>query len=569
MIQRVAMHQTTGQNEHSAPTCRHRGVVIIVVTIVIVLVSLAAYGFLTLMSDENMAAAARGDQLQAEAMAASGREYLAALLETPRAGRPEGAEYGDLPDVFGPIVVDTDETEDVSLAEQPVRQGRFCILTGQVSTPDQTSGVPESSWRRGYVNESAKLNLVTLALWDRRFSGFGHEALMNLPGMDESTADAILDWIDPDNKQRPLGAEADYYSGLDPPVTPRNGPPESLEELLQVRGVTRERLFGLDLNQNFRVDDWEANLAGQEAQTGATEEVIPWSAFLTVYSGERDVSYEGRPRVQLNQKDLGKLQSQLAEVLPPAWANFIVAYRQYGRYKGSGRAVDASNYAPNLSRPGKVRIRSPLDLIGVRVRIPRKKKSRAGGQGSAQGKGKGKRRGRGKGKAKDRRPAKSQEFVLTSPFSRDPTQMRDYLPKLMDATTVGTGRPLFGRVNINLAPRTVLLGVPGIDAALVERILAARSMAPAEEAGRHDPTWLLTEGLVDLAQMRRLLPYVTTGGDVGRAQIIGFYDRRSPVMRLETVIDATELPARQVYYKDLRPLGRGPLDDVLELTKMP
>lgn len=511
-------------------TSRRRGVVIIVVTIVIALVSLSAYGFLTLMSDENMAAAARGDQLQADAMAASGREYLAALLETPRAGRPPGADFEDLPDVFGPIVVDTDATEDVSLAEQPVRQGRFCILASQHTELDG------STWRRGYVNESAKLNLASLALWDRRYPGFGHEALMNLPGMDESTADAILDWIDTDNQQRPLGAEAEYYSGLTPPVTPRNGPPESLEELLQVRGVTRERLLGLDLNQNYRIDDWESALAGQEAATGSTEEVVPWCSFLTVYSGERDESFVGRARVQLNQKDLGKLQSQLGEVLTPSWGNFIVAYRQYGRYSGSGRVVDSSSYTPDLSRPGKVRIRSPLDLIGVRVRIPLSKKK---------------------------------SLVISSPFSRDPNQMRDYLPKLIDATTVGRGGPIPGRVNINLAPREVLLGVPGIDAALVERILAARSMASADDVGRNEPTWLLTEGLVELSQMRRLLPYVTTGGDVGSAQIIGFYDRRSPLMRLSVVIDATEVPARQVYYKDLRPLGRGPLADVLELSEKP
>ena len=69
--------------------------------------------------------------------------------------------------------------------------------------------------------------------------------------------------------------------------------------------------------------------------------------------------------------------------------------------------------------------------------------------------------------------------------------------------------------------------------------------------------------------MQRLEPWVTAGGDVGRAQIIGYYDLRSPFMRFETVVDGTVRPARQVYYKDLRRLGRGVLGDVISVTGTP
>jgi hypothetical protein len=519
-------------------------VVIVVVTIVIVLVSLAAYGFLTLMRTENKAAHARGDQLQAQAVAGSGREYLAAMLEAPRAYRPEGAETGDLPEIFGPLVVDSGITGDLDAVSSPgsmdalsssegppVRQGRFCILAPHAGETGETT------FRRGYVNESAKLNLHALAWWDRRRSGAGREALMGLPGMDEMTADAIMDWVDRDDDPRPMGAESEYYAELDPPRQPRNGPPESLEELLQVRGVTRQQLFGLDLNANFRVDDWESDLADQEAtMAGTVAEALPWSHYLTVYSGERDESREGRPRIQLNQAQLGPLHSALGEVLPSQWADFIVLYRQFGRYRGSDSAEPAGSHSPDLSLPAKVRIRSQLDLIGAKVAVPIDEKK---------------------------------QKIIASPFRGEPMQMRDYLPKLMDLTTVRRGKPIYGRVNINLAPREVLLGLPGIDSALVERILSARTLQSGEDTGRADPTWLLIEGLVDVRQMRQLLPYVTTGGDVGRAQIIGFYDQRSPLMRLETVIDATDRPARQVYYKDLRKLGRGPLAELLQTVDMP
>ena len=40
-------------------------------------------------------------------------------------------------------------------------------------------------------------------------------------------------------------------------------------------------------------------------------------------------------------------------------------------------------------------------------------------------------------------------------------------------------------------------------------------------------------------------------------------------MRFETVVDGTVRPARQVYYKDLRRLGRGVLGDVINVTETP
>lgn len=59
--------------------------------------------------------------------------------------------------------------------------------------------------------------------------------------------EAIIDWIDEDDE--PLGfggAESSYYQGLDIPYTPRNGPMEFVEELLLIRGITRELYYGTD-----------------------------------------------------------------------------------------------------------------------------------------------------------------------------------------------------------------------------------------------------------------------------------------------------------------------------------
>ena len=57
-------------------------------------------------------------------------------------------------------------------------------------------------------------------------------------------ADSILDWIDTDNDHRLNGAESDYYQSQVPPYNAKNGPIYSLDELLKIKGISREILYG-------------------------------------------------------------------------------------------------------------------------------------------------------------------------------------------------------------------------------------------------------------------------------------------------------------------------------------
>ena len=124
----VADWHGTGTGKASGTRYRRRprrGFVIVVVTVVILLITLAAYGFLSLMQVENQAARARGDQVQAEAVAFSGREYLAAVLEAPRSERPSGAEQDDATEAFGGILVDGDpDTREPGGAARTLRRSR-------------------------------------------------------------------------------------------------------------------------------------------------------------------------------------------------------------------------------------------------------------------------------------------------------------------------------------------------------------------------------------------------------------------------------------------------------------
>ena len=88
----------------------------------------------------------------------------------------------------------------------------------------------------------------------------GRAMLLKLPGMTIEIADAILDWIDDDDEPREYGAEIDFYSTLTPPYSPQNGPLKTIEELLLVRGITPDMLFGRDINRNGMIDVQEMDL---------------------------------------------------------------------------------------------------------------------------------------------------------------------------------------------------------------------------------------------------------------------------------------------------------------------
>jgi general secretion pathway protein K len=56
--------------------------------------------------------------------------------------------------------------------------------------------------------------------------------------------DALVDWLDGDDRESEWGAESSYYRSLEPSYGCRNGPMKYVEELLLVRGVSRELFWG-------------------------------------------------------------------------------------------------------------------------------------------------------------------------------------------------------------------------------------------------------------------------------------------------------------------------------------
>ena len=58
--------------------------------------------------------------------------------------------------------------------------------------------------------------------------------------------DSIVDWYDRDDEEGVHGAETPFYLDREPPYPAKNGDFDSIEELLQVRGVTPEVYYGVE-----------------------------------------------------------------------------------------------------------------------------------------------------------------------------------------------------------------------------------------------------------------------------------------------------------------------------------
>ncbi len=499
---------------------RRRASVLVLALIVVALLTLGTTAFFERMFAEHRAARTFGRQLQARCFAESGVDYVKALLaQDPDTLYQSGGTF-DNANLFQAVLVQDDQLA-------PFR-GRFTILAPQLAYDGNYGGV-----RYGLEDESSRLNLNTVLLADDYEEDGAQQLLMALPGMTESVADAILDWIDEDDETRILGAEQDYYTSLDPPYAPRNGPPQTIEELLLVRGVTPALLFGADANRNALVDAAEQPLAAipnVDNSDGALNR--GWAAYLTLDSAEKNVRADGQPKIDVNMDDLEELHTQLAEVLTDEEANFIVAYRQGGAYEGEEAGESASGLQLDYTQRGSVRLTTILDLVGTKTRVVEQ--------------------------------GEQERTVVDTPFPDDRYRMQSYLPTLMENLSVNMSESIPGRLNINQAPRPLLLAIPGLEPTAAEQILADRDVEVSPERPEQQyETWLLTAGIVELDEMKRLLPLVTTGGDVYRAHYVGYYDAEGPVERLEVVLDATQTPAVVIRRRELQQQGPGYSLDVL------
>lgn len=164
--------------------------------------------------------------------------------------------------------------------------------------------------RFGVTDESSKINLnvASRAQLAALISQFATEE-MNV----DELADALIDWRDTDGSPREFGVEQDFYAQLDPPYQVKNGPFDTVEELLLVRGFTGQLLYGEDYDRNGLMspneDDGEETFPPDDGDGHLNRGLC---SAVTVWSRDVNTASDNQPRVNL----LGD-PAQVAEQLEP------------------------------------------------------------------------------------------------------------------------------------------------------------------------------------------------------------------------------------------------------------
>jgi competence ComEA-like helix-hairpin-helix protein len=380
-----------------------------------------------------------GDLLQAHYLALAGIEKAKALIhqeteDLQMSGAVWRSNLIDNPQLFRDV---------------PLGRGLF-----RVTRPARREEGGQSPMY-GLCDEESRLDLNAASL----------DELKRLPGMTPEIAAAIADWRDKDDRLTPGGAEAEYYASLSPPYRPRNGPFETLRELMMVRGVTPPLLFGEEAGR-------EPSGAGGDglSQAGASSWRADrgWSDLLTVESSVENVNARGKSRVNVktaSEESLGSVDGITSDL-----AKAIVAYRGQHELENVGKLLDVVEIRQN--QPG-----APPPPPQEAQAAPASGGSRgprgapappvdgfapSGGAPAASG-----------GAAQLPPQAGGQ---ASSGVTEGTTKLvsQDLLKRIADEVTTDSGTEKAGLVNINSAPAAVLACLNGMSEELADAIVRHR-----------------------------------------------------------------------------------------------
>ena len=125
---------------------------------------------------------------------------------------------------------------------------------GEETVPERKDSLGRGTFEYTITDEDGKLNInsATIEQLKDLFIGSG----VGLEDID-TIVDSIIDWRDTDDLHMLNGAEEDYYRSLENPYSCKDGPFDSIEELLLVKGITPEIFFGTAGDANEEKGDEE------------------------------------------------------------------------------------------------------------------------------------------------------------------------------------------------------------------------------------------------------------------------------------------------------------------------
>jgi competence ComEA-like helix-hairpin-helix protein len=449
---------------------RQRASVLVGLLWCVALLSVMVIGVLHSSTLDLRVAKTHGDTIQAHYLALAGIEKAKALLYQDAAARKRSAKNhsGDL--------------YDAPQAFKDVRLGR-----GQFRVFHQGRREENGKILYGISDEESRLNVNSVK----------QNELANLYKMTPEVMAAIMDWRDGNHQTTPNGAETDYYASLQPPYVPRNGPLQTVRELLMVKGVTRDLLLGEDVNQNGLLDPEEDD--GRVSFPDDNHDGIldnGWSGVLTVDSMARNESAAGQQRIDIKSADERALSG--VPGISQDLAKAIIAYRGQKQFENIADLLDVTAINPQQQNRTSTGVNQP-------------------GAGS------------GRGRTGSAPPVATQTGVAPSgPKLISETMLMD----MGDDVATSSDEEQPGAININTASAEVLACVPGVSQELAQAIVAYR-----QSAGYFpNIAWLLKVDGMNSQIFKQMVPKVCARSQTFRILSEGTVNSTGARKRVEVVV---------------------------------
>jgi type II secretory pathway component PulK len=423
----------------------------------------------------------------------------------------------------------------------------------------------ETSYEFGLTDEASKLNISTAKA----------QQLIQLPGMTNVAADSIVDWEDPDESPtNGDGAESSYYNNLPEPYKSKNAAFETVEELRLVKGIDDQILFGMDRNRNAVVEPAEQARGMIPAGTGTGQEQGPGQSggqgqalglgagasfngsspnrgifpFVTVFTAEPNTDIQGGPRTNVNGVETrppGPGGVPPNPNRPPGTGAPPATPRPgYGGGGGGRRAAPAPSGGGGRPPGGP----GPQPQGGPPV---------PGAPGAPGGPG-----GNGidplQQVLQQYLPGRATQIMAIVQTKRPFSNLFDFAQKVgmssqelrmvADHLTWTNATTMRGLINVNTAPREVLLTLPGLSAGDADALISQRQRADTSSIA-----WVADA--MSMSKAALIGSLITNRSFFYSADIVAVSGDGRAFKRVRIVVDARTSPAKIVFRKDLTSWG--------------